>query len=151
MWTVEKQEWIFSGVEKTIKNFSSMFTNFFEDIINKAKIKINEMCGKEIFQVIETTKKDLKNLEDDVLKIKDDEISNNKLSSEETKLLNKLNDKEKFNDYFKFLKDNISDDDLIISEKELIIKMPCIVIRISWNYVTLMKRIQKKLKLQNMI
>lgn len=113
------KEWFFSW----LKEFWEQIKNFFDEILNQAKMKINEMCGKEIFQVVETTKKKLSDLENEILNIDDNTLNNENIDDKELNLINKLKEKKDIFDFFNFLDNNITDNNLVKSEKILVLKM----------------------------
>lgn len=118
----ESKSWI-AEVFDNIKNIASEVSNFFSEIINWAKSKLNERFWKEIFKVETQTKKDLKNLADDVLKLNDDKLKDKEISESEKKILDKLLWNEKIKKFFGWLSDNSISSEILNDEKEKLLKL----------------------------
>lgn len=115
-----ESNWIHEIIDN-IKNFTSEISNFFTDIINSAKTKINERFWTEIFKVTSETQKELNNLWDDILKL--NELDDKKISENEKKILDKLLWNEKIKNYFVRLKDDSIWEELLNIEKEKLLQI----------------------------
>jgi len=115
-----ESNWIHEIIDN-IKNFTSEISNFFTDIINSAKTKINERFWTEIFKVTSETQKELNNLWDDILKL--NELDDKKISENEKKILDKLLWNEKIKNYFVRLNDDSIWEELLNIEKEKLLQI----------------------------
>jgi len=117
-----ESNWIHEIIDN-IKNFTSEISDFFTDIINSAKIELNKLLWKEIFDVETKTKKDLKAFADDVLKLDDNKLKDKEISENEKKILDKLLWNEKIKNYFVRLKDDSIWEELLNIEKEKLLQI----------------------------
>ena len=118
---------------ETVEQEKSWIDKIKDDLLwlwNKVKEWINNLCWKEIFEITTQTKKDLKKLEGDILKIddsklKDNEIEQNiewKTDDEKTVLWILVKSNENIKNWFNWLKD-IWDEDTVSREIENILLM----------------------------
>ena len=118
----ESKSWL-AELFDSIKNITSEITDFFSEIINWAKEKLNERFWKEIFEVETKTKKDLKALADDILKLDDNKLKDKEISENEKKILDKLLWNEKIKKFFEWLSDDSISEEILNDEKEKLLKV----------------------------
>lgn len=118
----ESKSWL-AEMFDSIKNITNEISNFFSEIINGAKAKLNERFWKEIFEVETNTKKDLKALADDVLKLDDNNLKDKEISENEKKILDKLLWNEKIKKFFEWLSDDSISEEILNDEKEKLLKV----------------------------
>lgn len=118
----ESKSWL-AELFDNIKNITSEITDFFSEIINWAKEKLNERFWKEIFEVETKTKKDLKALADDILKLDDNKLKDKEISENEKKILDKLLWNEKIKKFFEWLSDDSISEEILNDEKEKLLKV----------------------------
>ena len=121
-------------IEQQEKNWFSEFfgkiTTELSWLLNKIKESINSLFWKEIFEVTTQTKKDLKKLEEDILKIDnsklwDNEIEENvewKVDKEDSVLWLLVKNSKDVKNWFNRIKD-IDDEDMVSREMENILLM----------------------------
>ena len=120
--------------EQQEKNWFSEFfgkiTTELSWLLNKIKESINSLFWKEIFEVTTQTKKDLKKLEEDILKIDDSKLWDNeieenvewKVDKEDSVLWLLVKNSQDVKNWFKRIKD-IDDEDMVSREMENILLM----------------------------
>ena len=118
----ESKSWL-AEMFDSIKNIANEISNFFSEVTNTLKSKLNERFWKEIFKVETQTKKDLKNLADEVLKLDDNKLKDKEISENEKKILDKLLWNEKIKKFFEWLSDDSISNEILNDEKEKLLKV----------------------------
>lgn len=118
----ESKSWL-TEMFDSIKNIANEISNFFSEVTNTLKSKLNERFWKEIFKVETQTKKDLKNLADEVLKLDDNKLKDKEISENEKKILDKLLWNEKIKKFFEWLSDDSISEEILNDEKEKLLKV----------------------------
>lgn len=114
----------FSEITENIANITKKLSDFFSEVINKAKETINTMLWTEIFEVTEQTNQALWNLQNEILGLTDSELSNENISDNERKIIDLLLKDEKINDWFSnWLNDDSIDENTKTKEKEILLRL----------------------------